>query len=81
MANRSIGKGVSQLVQNGPVGDLAGELDVARREHGDQRGDPGESLGDRVGEDVVPLQLRIAPDLRRLSHQLADPDLQQPVQL
>ena len=55
-------------------------LHVARREDRHQRRNAREAIDDGVGEDVVALQLQIAPDLRPLPPHLPHADLQQPVQ-
>jgi len=50
--------------------------DIARREHRHQDRDLGKALDEAVGEHVVALELRVAPDLRFLAEQLFQPDLQ-----
>src|SRR5215208_98677 len=55
-------------------------LHIARRKHRHQSADSGQAFEDGVGEEVVALKLRIAPDPGLLAEELTDTDLQQPVQ-
>src|SRR5258708_33472400 len=54
-------------------------LDVSRRHHSDQRGDPLEAVGQRDRKIVVALKLRVPPDARLLPKELSDANLEGPV--
>src|SRR2546423_14768454 len=50
--------------------------DVAGRDDGDEKRDFREARDERLGEDVVALQLAVAPDFHRLADELLKADLQ-----
>ena len=55
--------------------------DVARRDDGDEHGDALQAVDERFGEEIVALELGVAPDVRLLAEQLADTDLEGAVQV
>ena len=56
-------------------------LQVARRNDGDEERHLLELFDERFGEEIVALELGIAPDVRRLAEQLADTDLQRAMEV
>jgi hypothetical protein len=70
------GGGLPELAElpHAPVG-----LEVAGGDDRREDGDAGETIDETVREDVVSLQLRVAPDARVPPQELAEPDLEHPV--